>query len=169
MRSPVLRYPEVNGAKYSFCSLEFRLAGGFAITGGVKAINYKDNVEFGEVLGNAKTVQGTTAGRNKSTGDIELYRDAMEELLDFVTLSNTRGYSDTRFTFTVSYGELLSGLVTSDILPDVRFHSLETGSSEGVEAITNKLQMHMIGQIGWHGKTGPKVALSENRVITVAR
>ena len=169
MALPVLQYSQVNGAKYSFCSLEFKLGavglGPFQISGGVKSINYKDNHEIGDVWGNASTLQGATRGRNKSTGDIELFADAMDALLDYISFGAARGYSETRFTFTVGYGEG-AGLVTSDILPNVRFHSMEIGASEGVEAITKKLQMHMIGQIGWHGHTGPKFALTEVPVIT---
>jgi len=161
-----LTYPEVNGFKYSFVSLEFKLAGGFAIAGGVKAINYKDNHEMGKVWGNSATLQGVTRGRNESTGDIELYRDAGEALLDYISFAGARGYSESRWTFTVGYGELLQGAVTSDVLQAVRFHSLETSGSEGVEAMTVKFQMQMMGQIGWHGRTGPKVALLEEQVIT---
>jgi hypothetical protein len=166
MAPSALKYPQVNGAKYSFCSLEFKLAGGFALPGGVKTINYKDNYESGDVFGNSATLQGSTRGRNKSSGDIELYRDAAEALLDYITFLGARGYSETRFTFTVGYGELLANMITSDILPSVKFHSMDTSGSEGVEAITVKYQMHMLGQIGWHGRTGPKYALSESPVIT---
>ena len=166
MSTPVLQYPQVNGQKYSFCSLEFKLAGGFSIAGGVKSINYKDNHEMGKVWGNSPTLMGTTRGRNESTGDIELYADAMEELLDYISYAGVRGYSETRFTFTVGYGEAYTGLITSDVLPNVRFHSMETSGTEGVEAVTKKLQMQMLGQILWHGRTGPKMALLENPVIT---
>lgn len=167
MASSVLQYPQVNGAKYSFCSLEFKLAGGFSIPGGIKSINYKDNHEIGKVWGNSSTLQGTTIGRNESTGDIELYRDAAEALLDYISAAGSRGYSEVRFTFTVGYGELGAGLVTSDLLPQVRFHSMETSGSEGVEAITVKFQMQMLGQIGWHGRTGPKFALSTLQNLTL--
>ena len=166
MTTPVLQYPQVNGAKYSFCSLEFKLAGGPTISGGVKSINYKDNHEIGKIWGNSPTLMGTTRGRNESTGDIELYADAADALLDIISLSGSRGYSETRFTFTIGYAEMYSGLVTSDVLPNVRFHSLETSGSEGVEAITKKLQMQMLGQIGWHAKDGiHRVALLEVPVI----
>ena len=165
MPSPVLQYPQVNGAKVSFCSMEFKLAGGFSFTG-IKSIDYKDGHEFGKVWGNKPTVQGTTRGRVESTGSLEVYRDQSDELLDFLSKLGTRGYSETRFTFTVGYAELGATLTTSDVLPMVRFHSMETSGAEGVEAVTVKLQMHMLGQILWHGRTGPKTALSMFPVIT---
>jgi hypothetical protein len=166
MTTPVLQYPQVNGAKFSFCSLEFKLAGGYNIAGGVKSINYKDSLEMGKVWGNSSTLMGTTRGRNESTGDIELYADAADALMEIISLGGTRGYSETRFTFTVGYAELYAGLVTSDVLPQVRFHSMETSGSEGVEAITKKFQMQMLGQIGWHAQNGVhRVALLEAPII----
>jgi hypothetical protein len=165
MLSPVLQYPQVNGAKVSFCSMEFKLENGFSFTG-IKAIDYKDGHEFGKVWGNHSTLQGTTRGRVECTGSIEMYRDQSDALLDFLAETGQGGYSEKRYTFTVGYAELGATLTTSDVLPAVRFHSMETSSSEGVEAVTVKLQMHMIGQILWHGRTTPKTALSMFPVIT---
>jgi hypothetical protein len=164
MTLPVLPYPQVNGAKVSFCSLEFKLAGGFSFTG-IKSINYRETLEMGKVWGNQATIQGTTRGRVEATGDIELYRDQGDAFLDFISAAGAVGFSETRFTFTVGYAELGATLTTSDVLPNVRFHSPEISTAEGVEAITVKYQMHMLGQILWHGRTGPKTQLSPFAII----
>jgi hypothetical protein len=159
-----LQYPQVNGAKVSFCSLEFQV-GGFQFTG-IKSINYKEPLESAVLYGNQVTVQGETRGRVRPAGDIEIYRDTYEAFIDYLSSGGSVGFSEPRFTFTVGYAELGATLTTSDILPNVRFHSPDFSGSEGIEALTVKMQMNMIGQILWHGRTGPKRQLSENPIVT---
>ena len=164
--APALQYPLVNGAKVSFCSLEFQV-GGFQFVG-IKSINYSEPLESAVIYGNQVTVQGETRGRVRPTGDIEIYRDTYEAFIDYLIQAGggNVGFSEVRQTFTVGYAEIGATLTTSDILPNVRFHSPEFSGSEGIEALTVKLKMNMIGQILWHGRTGPKRQLSENPIMT---
>jgi hypothetical protein len=163
----VLSYPQVNGAKCSFCSIELKLGAGSGIAmPGIKAISYKEALEFGKVFGTSPTVQGTTRGRLEATGSIEVYRDQFDALLEVLTAAGLWGYTEKRFPLTVTYAEVGAFQTQEDFLPFVKLHSPDTSNQEGTDATTVKMEMHIMPQIVWHGSSTPRVALSNAASIT---
>jgi len=53
----------------------------------------------------------------------------------------------------------------ADVLRDVRFHSLETNGSEGVDAITCTLQMDIFGGIEWSGVPAVRTPDEQDKFI----
>jgi hypothetical protein len=147
-------YPQVNGAKVSFVSMEFKLSGGYTLTG-IKRISYKDRHTIGHISSpSTGKLIGRTRGFVVAEGEIEIYHDqrlALLSFLDAVGNGQRAGYSLKSCTFDVCYAEEGDAGSHSDTLTDVRFHSLETSGAEGVEAITCTLQMDVFGGISWDG------------------
>lgn len=156
-----LPYPQVNGFKTSFCSIEMRINGGLQLPG-IKAISYKEALSFGKVYGNSSSKQGRTRGQLDGTGSIEVYQDQWYALLDTVTLGGARGLSEGSDAITITYSEGMgiAMLATKcDVLPGVRFHSPDFSGSEGTDALTVKLEFDILGPIVWAGHGAPRFSL----------
>lgn len=161
----ILQYPQVNGFKTSFCSIEMRINGGLQLPG-LKSINYKESLTQGKVYGNSPFKQGRTRGQIDGTGSIEVYQDQWYAFLDTVTLGGTRGFSEGSDAVVVTFAEPMSPIETkTDILPGVRFHSPDFSSSEGTEALTVKVEFDILGPIVWNGTSAARFALSPANMV----
>ena len=163
-----LYYPQVNGMKVSFVSMEFKLAGGFSFTG-IKRISYKDKQSIGHVVSpSSGRVIGRTIGSIQSEGDIEIFHDQrlyLLSFLDFIGDKKRGGYSMKSCNFTVIYADTGAGSY-ADVLHDVRFHSLETNGADGVDPITCTLQMDIFGGIEWSGIPAIRTPDEQDRFIS---
>ena len=134
-------YPVINGNRFDFSSVELQLNGRRYI--GVKAINYKQEIDPGEVRGTAPQLLGRTRGTYKAEGSIELYREEFADLCsDLQALAV--GFLEANFLCTVTYSELppngipnsLPSPVQTDTLVGLRFksddHSMQSGSSDPI-------------------------------------
>lgn len=145
---PVI-YPDVNGARVAFCSIEFGLAG-FRIPG-IKSINYKESVEKPKLWGTSRKPIGRTAGKYDFEGDVEFYRAEYQDAITALSAVGILGFSDTSIPINVTYAELASPEQTSnDTLIGVILHSPEASGSEGADALTIKMTMSIM-DILWHG------------------
>jgi hypothetical protein len=152
-------YPDVNGMRTSYCSIELGIAG-FQFVKGVKGINYEDEGEIPEIPGAAAVTIGRTRGGNKCKGDIELYQEEWDDLLPVLTFNGVMGYMESAWPITVTYAEPVQFQKTkTDTLYGVRFHSAARSNSEGSDALTVKLQMSIM-RIMWHSRY---VAMRLNR------
>jgi hypothetical protein len=144
----------INGNEYSYASIEVAIAG---VPHGVgfKSINYGDSVEVGEKRGAGnRYVMGTTAGHYKAEGDAEVYRREWNELvakLGLVSGGLRVGISELRLPITVSYAELPSSPVITDLLLGVRITGVRSDNAEGTDASIVKLTFGDITKIRWNG------------------
>jgi hypothetical protein len=144
------RYPDVNGARTSYCSIELGMAGFFFK--GAKSINYKDKGELPKIYGTSAVPIGRPRGQNDSEGDIELYQQEWDELLPVITQQGRVGYMELAWPITCAYAEPSQPLLTkTDVLVGVRFMSADRGNSEGNEPLTVKLELSIMS-IKWHGR-----------------
>lgn len=161
---PLLQYPQVNGFKTSFCSIEMRVNGGLQLPG-IKSISYKEALSFGKVYGNSPNKQGRTRGQLDGTGSIEVYQDQWYALLDRVTLMGARGLSEGSDAITITYAEVGALLTRTDVLPGVRFHSPDFSGSEGTDALTVKVEFDILGPIVWNGTSAPRFSLMPRSAV----
>jgi hypothetical protein len=138
-----ISYPEVNGHRTSYCSIELGIDG--TRIKGVKSINYKDEVEIGELYGTSSNRIGRTRGRSKPGGDIEIYQAEWEEyLLPKLARNGAIGFAELSWTITVTYSELGLSRTVTDRLIGVRFLSADKSNSEGTDALVVKCTLDVM-------------------------
>ncbi len=143
-------YPDVNGVRTAYCSIEVGIAGFFLK--GVKSLNYKDNGEIPKIFGTSPIPIGRTRGQNDSEGDIEFYQEEWDEMLPLLTLAGSIGYMEGIWPISVTYAEPSQMAKTkTDQLVGVRFMSAERSNAEGTDALTVKLSLSIM-RIVWHTK-----------------
>jgi hypothetical protein len=145
-------YPDVNGHRTSFCSVEFALDG--QRIPGIKSINYKEELTTATIYGTSSHPVGRTRGQLKFSGDIEFYAEEWyDTVLPILTGGGAIGFSERAVTLTVAYREI--GLSTPTIQVDqlmgARIHSPDRSNSEGTEALTVKVALDIMN-IRWNSK-----------------
>jgi hypothetical protein len=143
-------YPDRNGNRTSYCSIEFGVNG--TPIKGVKSINYKETLEIKKIKGTSAKPIGRNRGTSDFEGDIELYQAEWLALLPILTLGGTVGFSELSHTVTVVYAELLSpGDTVIDRIQGVRFCPPEVANSEGGDLATYKVPLDIM-DIVWANK-----------------
>lgn len=135
-----LNYPDVNGNRYDHSSVEITLLG--QRFDGVKSVSYKQMLEPGEVRGNRAQLIGRTRGKYSAEGNIELYRLEYDAVCALIRAQG-KGLLETSFDIVVNYTENGTD-VSTDKLIGCRFKSDDTSSQEGGDAITVKLDLHVM-------------------------
>jgi hypothetical protein len=136
-------YPDVNGVRTSYCSIEFAVNG--RRIKGVRSINYRESHEIPKIRGTGSHPMGRTRGVVDFDGDLEIYQADWLELLHFLTLGGTVGFAELSNVITVTYAELASPQDTVvDTLRGVRIHSPDSSASEGAEAQVIKLSLSIM-------------------------
>ena len=131
---PPIQYPNVNGVRHSFASIELKLAGQVFI--GFKSIEYTRTRERGIVQGNHPDPLGKTRGKNTYKGSVELY---LAEWNVFQKQLGA-GYGDKLFSLLVTYGENGFDTITDEI-NGCSMDSTEGGGSEGTDPSTRKFDL----------------------------
>lgn len=140
-------YPDVNGNRTAYCSIELGINGNIAK--GVKEINYKEMHDIPKMRGTSAKPQGRGRGTVDFEGDITFYQADWKGLLFLLTRGGTVGFAELSHALTVSYAELLSPADTvTDRLVSVRIHSPEVSMSEGADLATVKCGLSIM-DIRW--------------------
>lgn len=142
-----MQFPLINGVYYSYSNIELQLNG--LTFAGVKAINYKDNLGRVKVRGTAMQPLGLTNGRYEANGDIEMYLDAFQLLIQTMG----PGWRTIPIFAIVTYGLNLGMTppIVTDEIPGFLIGEVDASQSEGEEALVRKFTMHIPGQIVWGG------------------
>jgi hypothetical protein len=145
------RYPDVNGIRTSYASIELGVDG--QIIKGVTSINYRETHEIGKGRGTASRPQWRTRGELDFEGDIEILQaDWLHYLLPKITRGNVFGFGELAWTVKVVYAEISSPTdIVTDRLDGVRFTAPEVNATPGVDAITVKLTLSIMDII-WANK-----------------
>jgi hypothetical protein len=128
-------YPQINGVRHAWSSVEIRVAADIIL--GIPEINYKANLDPGEVRGAGVAPIAFTMGNSNFEGDLSI----LLEEFNILTTKLGAGWMGQSVEIVVSYDESGSGLSTIvDTLQGVRFTSVENGASSGsTDAIVRKL------------------------------
>lgn len=145
---PFPRYPDVNGVRTSYCSIEFGLDGIPAI--GVDSINYRDTHEIGKIRGSSASPIGRTRGNGDAEGDITIYQAEWNSIfLPKLTRGGAFGYAELAWPVKIVYAELLSPDDTvTDRLEGVRLTAADIANAQGTDATKIKLTMNIM-KIFW--------------------
>lgn len=140
---PGIVYPDINGVRTSFCSIEFGVEA-IRLTG-VKALNYRTTHDIPKVRGTSSKALGRVRGEEECEGDIEIYQADWKKLLPVLTVAGAFGFAERSVPCRVVYAELLSPLdIQTDILMGVRIHSADNANSQGPDALTVKLGLSIM-------------------------
>lgn len=142
-------FPLINGDYYSYADIQLRFNGLTFV--GVKAINYKDNLGRAKVRGTASVPLGLTRGNYEASGDVEMYLSAWAVIMQ--TFGAVGAIRQIPFSVSITYGPNI-GLpipLVTDIIPAFYLGELDAPQSEGEDALTRKMTMHIPGQILWSG------------------
>lgn len=137
-------YPDVNGLKPDWSSVEINVPG-LGIFTGVTEITYSDNLEPGSVKGTAANDIGTTRGEYSAEGSITMN---LQDHRDLVTKIGP-GFMETFFTIVVSYDEG-DGDIIVDTIVGVRLMSNEGGGSQGSDPSQRSSDLY-VNRIKWNG------------------
>lgn len=150
--------PLVNGARYSHVSVTTTIDGVKYIRG-IKAIDYKVNLEPGQIYGSSRLPQGATIGQAKYEASFEMYE---KEFCD-MTASMGDGFMALRFNIQVERSEKNSAVVV-DRIDNVSIKSWSGSTSEGsTDAHTVKVELDVLGPITKDG-VKPVLDLSEESI-----
>lgn len=140
-------YPDVNGHRTSYCSIELGVAGQLPIAG-VKSINYREMPEVGKIRGTNVKPMGRTRGQVDFEGDIEFYQREWRNLMPVLSQLGLFGFSEVSYPVTVVYAEEASPLdIVIDELIGVRFMGPENAHAEGPDALVVKLTLNIMDLI----------------------
>lgn len=122
-------YPQINGFRLSFASIEATFNGSKIL--GFRSLSYNDGLEIGKVFGAASQKLGTTAGKNDPTGSFEMYMEEGSLLL--ATLGD--GYGKKQFSIVATFAESpVSPPIRVDLL-GCRITAVNESHSEGTDAL----------------------------------
>lgn len=134
-----LTLPLINGVRHAASSVEVKVAG--IIIVGVKSVNYSRTRTRSMVRGFHPDPVGQTLGENEYSADMEMY------FAEYMLLQNTllqlgggKGYGDVTFDVLCTYGAAGFDTVT-DTIRGCNLDSVETGLSQGPDAITRKINL----------------------------
>lgn len=134
---PPIMFPLINGHRYSFASIEARFNDIPII--GFKSINYDDSLEPGEIYGSRPQLLGATRGKQKASGDFEMYR--LEFDLFKLSLGvGGIGYGESYFDIKVTYAELAQPVVT-DTLVGCRIKKVASANTDGTDPTAIKCDL----------------------------
>lgn len=145
-------YPVVNGIRFDFSSIQFRVNG--KVFPGIKSLSFNHAMEPGLVRGTAAQVIGRTRGQYNSEGSVELYREDADDFLtiiapnSFVTGGqNGTGFMEVQFDVGVTYFEPIQGLTPAaqmDIMKGCRIKKEDISNASGSDPSTIKYDFHIM-------------------------
>jgi hypothetical protein len=144
---------KVNGAIYSWASIELKLNG--EVIRGITAVNYSQTRERTKAFGSGSSAgpRGRTAGKYDCEGSITMHADSYEELISHLAELSPDGtsYGDVEFPVVISYVETNLEPVTIE-LEDCVIVGDTSGESEGTDASVVEVALSVM-RILRNGKT----------------
>lgn len=129
-------FPNVNGITCDFASVRANIDGENYFLG---SINYSHECTPGEVEGNDAMLLGTTTGRYKANGSVEVYKATAAA----IRAKLGDGYLTKRFPITVNYQPPGSPIMT-DVLEYARIVKEDDSHSKGTDALVEKWDLHIM-------------------------
>lgn len=134
-----ITYPDVNGFRHSFSSIEAKIGNPGVVYQGFKSINYETSIAPVKVWGFHPDPIGETRGVADYKGDIEVYLAEWTKIL----ASLGAGAFTKRFNISVSYLE--NGYDSHiDTLIGARFVNDAASNSQGGDPLTRKLTLSVM-------------------------
>ncbi len=136
-----IEYPLVQGERHDFAQIEVEIdtPSGPKRFKGFKAVNYKTQLQPGQVRGTAARKLGRTMGEATEDGSLELYMAEWDELR--AALGN--GYMRKVFNISVTYGA--DGMpATTDTLEGCRITEVDKSHSQGSDGLVVKLSLDIM-------------------------
>ena len=137
-----LAYPQINGCRHSFASIELKMAG--QEFKGIKSINYTRTRSRGKVMGTSPDPIAKTRGENEYTAEVEIY---FAEFMLFLSLlkgdAPPDGYGDVFFDCTVTYGENGFDVVTDEII-GCTLDTTDASNSQGSDPTVRKCTLNPV-------------------------
>lgn len=127
----VISYPDINGHRYSFASIEATFNG--LLFAGFTEISYGNSLAPGDVYGTSSNKLGRTKGKQDSKCSFTMYKSEFENLRLTLGAAGV-AYGETPFNITVTYFELGQVPIT-DLIEGIRIVEDEDmpGSSDSAE------------------------------------
>lgn len=129
-----MQYPLINGKRYSFSSIDFRI--GFISVLGISEISYSSSIEPGVVRGTHPQILGYTKGEYSCEASISIYKEEWNEAIAPLALLGGGGILEAIIpAITVTYAEQGNATWT-DVLIGCRISSIEDSVSSGTDPAT---------------------------------
>jgi hypothetical protein len=131
-----LSYPDVNGFRHSFSSIQAKIGNPGIVYQGFKGINYEFGLEPVQVYGFHPDPIGETRGVAKYSGDFEMY---LAEYAQIMAALGAGAFTQ-RFNISVSYIENGYDTIT-DLLIGARLIKTTVDQSQSGDPLTRKVPM----------------------------
>jgi hypothetical protein len=143
--------PLINGNRYSFASIEFRIPQiGARRYIGLKAINYTDDLQPGDVYGTAPQKIGRTNGKSAPTANMEIYALEFDDLVqNLVASAVARGYPpnvgfmQVSFDIIVAYADIGAPVIVDTIF-GARITKPDKQRQEGSDPLSVRCDLNIM-------------------------
>jgi len=141
MPPQVVSYPQINGHRYSFASIEAAFNG--LLVPGFKSISYNDELTPADVYGTSSNKIGRTKGKQNAACTFVMYKEEFENLR--ITLGVTGvGYGETQFDIILTYFEVGQVPIT-DIIQGCRVtKTSEDSNADSSDALTVSVECNVM-------------------------
>lgn len=136
-------YPDINGIRYDFSSIEFGIGPITVPVLGIQAIDYKYSLKPGAVKGTSPAKLGRTRGAYESDCTITPYKGEEELILGAVeAFGSTLGlaFMETPFDIQVVYSDYLQPPITDHIV-GCRIMEVTQSHKSGQEGLISKIAL----------------------------
>lgn len=137
---PTISYPDNDGVKFDFTSIELDIAGTKFV--GVTTVSYSDELEPGPVRASYAHELGATRGEYSAEASMTVLKEEMPNLLALLSDAEKKGFGEKFFTATVQYSET-GKPVQTDTLEGVRIKKLDNDHQTGPDALVVKIDLRV--------------------------
>lgn len=141
----------INGHMYQFSSISLFV--GPRVFDHITSLSYSIQVDRSTFYGTSKEPEGVTRGNASYTASITMEKTQAREFIGYLTSLGVGGLSDTPFTITASYSEVLESPMIVDNLFGCRINSVGNDHSQGTEALTISMDI-FVSRIELGGQDG---------------
>src|SRR6185295_1951122 len=138
-----IAYPDFNGHRYSRSSTDLRIDA--LKVRGWKSVSIEGELTPGETYGNLSTVQGTTRGKAKFSGEIELYLEDAEIVEAYLAAKGAplgMGWMEVQAQMQFVASEIGRGIVQYDVL-GMRVTKSGIAVADSDDQLTVKWSLHV--------------------------
>jgi hypothetical protein len=141
---PLPSYPEYNGNRFSWASIQIRFNGKRYI--GVKSLKCSQELEPEMVYGTSAQPIGRTQGDLKPDASLEMYTAEADALIDDLG----DGYMEKEFDIHVAFQE--GAKISTRVLKKCRLKKVDESHSRGTDALTTTFDLSVM----WIERNGKK-------------
>ena len=136
-------YPDINGHRYSYASVRFKLGGNPTPILGCTEISYKNALKPGVIRGTASRKLGRTAGTHEPEAAFSVLKLEFYKIIALLGASSSRGYCEIPFNYDFTYFDLGQPM-HNDSIVGARITEIDESYSESADGLVVKCTLDVM-------------------------